>query len=71
MTSALASAPFALSAAATSRLPVSFRVLSGPAVVSGNTVTITGAGSVVIRASQSGNSNYNAAPPADRSFTVQ
>lgn len=36
----------------------------------GTTVTITGAGSVTVRASQSGNTNYNAAPDVDRTFTV-
>jgi hypothetical protein len=45
-------APFALSATADSGLPVSFTVVSGLATVSSNTATITGAGKVVIKASQ-------------------
>jgi hypothetical protein len=63
-------APFSLSATSISGLPVSFQIVSGPATVSANTVTITGAGAVVVRASQSGDSNYNAATPVDQSFTV-
>lgn len=62
--------PFSISATASSGLSVSFSVISGPATISGNTVTITGAGTVTIRASQSGNGNYNAASPVDRSFEV-
>jgi CSLREA domain-containing protein len=63
-------APFSLSATASSGLPVSFQIVSGPATVSSNTVTITGAGTVVVRASQAGDSNYSAAPPVDQSFIV-
>ncbi|MDQ8188655.1 hypothetical protein QEH53_23945, partial [Pelagicoccus sp. SDUM812002] len=39
-------APFAVNAAASSDLPVALSVLSGPAEISGNTLTLTGAGSV-------------------------
>jgi hypothetical protein len=63
-------APFAVSATATSALPVSFSIVSGPATISGGTVTITGAGTVVVRASQAGNGNYSAAADVDQSFTV-
>jgi hypothetical protein len=63
-------APFGLSATASSGLPVNFSILSGPATLSGNSVTITGAGSVTIRASQPGSTAFNAAPIVDRSFTV-
>jgi hypothetical protein len=63
-------APFAVSATATSGLPVSFRIVSGPATISGNTVTITGAGSVTIEASQAGNATYNPATPVQQSFIV-
>jgi hypothetical protein len=61
---------FNVNATATSGLAVSFSVLSGPATISGNTVTTTGAGSVTIRASQAGNTDYNAAPNVDQSFNV-
>ena len=63
--------PFSLSATASSNLPVSYSVVSGPATVSGNVVSLTGdTGTVVIRASQSGDANYAAASNVDRSFDV-
>ncbi|EEF61551.1 NF038122 family metalloprotease [Pedosphaera parvula] len=61
---------FAVSATANSGLAVSFSILSGPATISGNTITITGAGTVTVRASQIGNTNYNSAEDVDQSFTV-
>src|SRR5205085_4752018 len=64
-------ASFTISATATSQLPVSFSILSGPATISGNTVSITGAGTVVVRASQAGTANYNAANNVDQSFVVK
>ncbi len=64
-------APFQLAATASSGLPISYAVLSGPATVSGNTVTITGAGLVTIEATQAGNAAYNAAAPVSQSFNVQ
>jgi hypothetical protein len=63
-------APFSLSASASSGLPVTFTVVSGPAKISGKTVTLTGTGTVEIRASQAGNADYNAALSVSRSFTV-
>ena len=63
-------APFSLSATTLSGLPIIFQILSGPATISGNTVTINGTGTVTVRASQSGSPNYNVATPVDRSFDV-
>ena len=62
--------PFGVSASASSGLPVSFNIQSGPATINGNAVTITGAGMVTVRAAQGGNLDYNAAPPVDQTFTV-
>lgn len=62
--------PLALSATASSGLAVSFSVVSGPATVSGANLTLTGAGTVTVRASQAGNATYSAAPNVDRAFTV-
>ncbi|MFY0256171.1 MBG domain-containing protein [Chitinophaga sp. 30R24] len=62
--------PFALSTTSNSGLPVTYTVVSGPASITGNTVTITGAGAVTIAANQAGNSNYNAAPEVTQSFTI-
>lgn len=63
-------APFKISATASSGLPVSFNIVSGPATVSGNTVTILGVGSVLIEASQPGNATYNPAPASTKNFAV-
>ena len=63
------SVPFQVSATASSGLPVTFSIVSGPATVSGTTVTMTGAGAVTIRASQAGNSNY-AAANSDQTFAA-
>jgi PKD repeat protein len=63
-------ADFVLSATASSGLPVSYSVISGPAVVNGSTVTLTGAGIVEIAATQTGDANYEAALPAQGTFTV-
>ena len=63
-------APFPISATASSGLPVNFSLLSGPAQLSGNIVTLTNWGSVVIRASQPGNNLYAAASNVDQSLLV-
>jgi parallel beta-helix repeat protein len=63
-------APFTLSATASSGLPVSFTIISGPATISGTTLTITGAGTVTVQATQSGDAVFNAAPPLQQSFAV-
>ena len=61
--------PFAVSATASSTLTVAFAA-SGNCSLSGNTVTITAAGSCTITASQGGNSNYNPAPDVARTFNI-
>ena len=66
----LGDAPFALNATASSGLAVSYAVVSGPATVSGSTVTLSGAGTVVVQATQSGNATYATASPVSQSFTV-
>ena len=43
---------------------------AGQCTVSGNEVTITGAGSCTITASQEGNDDYNPAPDVERSFDI-
>ena len=63
-------APFTVTATASSGLPVTFSIVSGPANINGNTITITGIGHVIVRASQAGDTNYNAAPSVDRAFDV-
>jgi hypothetical protein len=64
-------APFALSATASSNLPITFNSNnSAVATISGNTVTIVGVGTATITASQGGTSNYNAAPNVEQTLTV-
>lgn len=60
-----------LFASATSSLPVSFSIVSGPGTITnGNILSHTGAGSVVVRASQGGSSIYNPATSVDATITV-
>lgn len=58
-----------LTASASTGLPVSFAVVSGPATVSGDRLTINGVGTVIVAASQAGNGNFNPAS-VQRSFNV-
>jgi CSLREA domain-containing protein len=61
--------PIALTARASSGLPVTYTV-TGPATVSGSSLTLTGTGTVQVTATQAGNATYAAAPPISQSFTV-
>lgn len=61
-------AAFPLTAISSVGLPVSFSVVSGPASVANGNLTVLGAGLITVRATQSGDSNYNAAVPVDRTF---
>ncbi len=63
--------PITLVATATSGLPVSFSVVSGPAVVSSNNFFLNGVGLVTIRANQAGGDGYLAATPAERSLVIR
>jgi sugar lactone lactonase YvrE len=63
-------APIALTATASSGLSVTYTVISGPAMVGGNVLTIIGAGLVTVEADQSGNEDWLPAPPVRDSFTV-
>ncbi len=63
-------APFALTASASSGLPVRFRVLSGPATISGQTLTLTSTtGRVVVEARQAGSPAW-APATATQSFAI-
>ncbi len=70
--------PVALTPASTSGLPVSLEIVSGPATLSGNTITYTGTGTVVVRATQAGDASFapttfttsiNAAPRLAQTIT--
>jgi hypothetical protein len=62
---------FTVPASSSSGLPVSLSVKSGPASLSGSTLTLSRElGTVIIEASQSGNQNYKPANMASISFSV-
>ena len=54
----LTNPPVQLTATALSGLPVTYRVVSGPATVAGNLLTLTNAGTVILRAEQAGNPQF-------------
>ena len=62
--------PITLSATASSGLPVSFSVLSGPGTVSGNMLTVTGVGTIVVAANQAGSVAFSAAPQVTQNIVV-
>jgi hypothetical protein len=67
-------APIALPANASSGLPITYAVTTGPGSITGTssapTLTITGSGTVTVTASQAGNTNYNPAPRVTQSVVV-
>jgi hypothetical protein len=65
----LGAAPFALSASASSQLPVTF-LSAGSCTLSGNIVTSTAAGSCTVTAQQQGDTNYLAAADVPQTFTI-
>ena len=62
--------PLALTASADSGRSVSFAVLSGPATITGTTLTLIGAGTVTVKATQDGGDGWLPALPVERSFEV-
>jgi hypothetical protein len=70
----LGTKPIKLAATATSHLGVTFRVASGPGKVSGtngSTLTIIGAGTIVVGANQAGNEEFAAAPQVSQKIVVK
>jgi probable HAF family extracellular repeat protein len=70
--------PLPLTPTSTSGLPVTLEIVSGPATLSGNAITYTGPGVVVVRATQAGDANFapasfvtriNAAPRVGQTIT--
>lgn len=59
-----------LLATASSGLPVTFTLISGPATLSGSRLTFTGTGPITVVANQPGNYTYFAAPPVQQNATV-
>ncbi len=62
-------AAFTVAATSASTGAITYSVVSGPATVSGDSVTLTGTGTVVLQASQAADSNY-AAGTQNATFTV-
>jgi len=63
-------APMPLTATSSSGLPVSFAVVSGPGTLRGQTLRFTGAGTVVVEATQVGSNAYRQAPTVEISVNV-
>ncbi|MEP5074120.1 MAG: hypothetical protein ABJR07_07020, partial [Lentilitoribacter sp.] len=61
---------FGLVASATSALAVDLSVVSGPISITGNEVMITGAGTAIISANQSGDGTFNPAPEVTQTFII-
>jgi hypothetical protein len=62
--------PLMLNASASSGLPVRFDIISGVAVISGSTLTASQGGTVVVQASQTGDSTYDPAAPVMETYLV-
>ncbi len=70
-TTAMTSDTIALSAmGGGSGNPVTFSIVSGPGSITGNSLTFSEPGSVVVRASQAGSDTHAAAPDVDRTIVV-
>jgi sugar lactone lactonase YvrE len=63
-------APIALSATASSGLPVAFSVISGPGSISGSSLGIDGPGTIVVAANQAGNAEFSAAAQVTQTVVV-
>ncbi len=60
-----------LSATASSGLPVAYDLISGPATLAGNILTLNGTtGTIVVQATQTGDGNWMAAEPVQRNIEV-
>lgn len=62
--------PITLKATSSSKLPVKFSVISGPATLKGDVLTIDGAGLVIVAANQPGNVDFDQAPQVKESIKV-
>ena len=67
----LSESPFGVGAKATSGLPVSIAVISGPASINGDEVTLTGGGKVRLLVTQPGDDRYESAPTLEAEFDAK
>lgn len=61
---------FTPTATASSGLPVTLSVISGPAILNGNVLAVEGIGTITVEATQTGDEYYEPAPPVNESFTA-
>ena len=61
---------FSLSGSSSAGLTPVYTVVSGPATISGGSLTVTGTGEITVSASHPGNAGYLPAAAVSRSFTV-
>jgi len=69
-TISLGTEPVLLTASSSASLPVTFKVLSGPGTVQAAQLTVSGAGTLVVAADQSGDANFLPAPQVSRTIAV-
>jgi alpha-tubulin suppressor-like RCC1 family protein len=62
--------PLLVNAVSSSGLPVEIKIVSGPALVIGNNITLLGLGTVTVVASQSGDESFNRANGFIQSFNI-
>ena len=62
--------PITLTATASSGLPVSFSVVSGPGSITASSLTVTGVGTIVVAANQAGSINFSSAPQVTQTIVV-
>jgi hypothetical protein len=67
---AASGASLPLKATATSGLPVTFEVVSGPGRIEAGALLLGAAGEVIVRATQAGDANYSPAPAVERRIRV-
>lgn len=63
-------APITLMGTSTSGLAVTYTLVSGPATLAGSTLTVTGAGSVIVKADQAGDARFSAASSVSATIVV-
>ena len=66
----LTGVPLLVNAVSSSGLPVEIKIVSGPALVNGNNITLLGLGTVTVVASQSGDQSFNPANGFIQSFNI-
>jgi gliding motility-associated-like protein len=61
---------FTIDASSSSSLPISYKILSGNALINSNVLSVTGVGQIIIQLSQQGNNEFNPAPLSNFTLNV-